>query len=154
MVKARDIMKKEIISVHPEMPVDELGRFFIEHDISGAPVMDAQGQLKGIVTEYDLISVSKKFHIPSMLRIFDAIIPLEGSEAMKKEIQKMAASQVADICTTDVITINEDTPIEEIATIMAEKHITLLPVVRDGKVVGVVGKHEVIRGVAGEAPER
>lgn len=154
MVKARDIMKKEIISVHPEMPVDELGRFFIEHDISGAPVMDAQGQLKGIVTEYDLISQSKKFHIPSMLRIFDAIIPLEGSEAMKKEIQKMAASQVADICTTDVIAINEDTPIEEIATIMAEKHITLLPVVRDGKVVGVVGKHEVIRGVAGEAPEQ
>jgi CBS domain-containing protein len=154
MVKAGDIMKKEVISVHPEMPVDKLGRFFIEHDISGAPVLDAQGQLVGIVTEYDLISQSKKFHIPSMLRIFDAIIPLKGSEAIEKEIQRMAASQVSDICTTDVTTIGEDTPLEEIATIMAEKHITLLPVVRDGKVIGVVGKHEVIRGVAGEAPKQ
>lgn len=154
MVRARDIMKKEVISVDPEMSVDELGRFFIEHDISGAPVIDSQGGLRGMVTEYDLISQSKKFHVPSILRIFDAIIPLKGSDAIEKEIKKMAASRVADICTKDVITIGEDTPIEEIATIMAEKHITLLPVVHDGKVVGVVGKHEVIRGVAGEAPKQ
>ncbi len=153
MVRARDIMKMEVISVPPDMPVDELGRFFIERDISGAPVIDSQGRLQGIVTEYDLISQSKKFHIPSVLRIFDAVIPLEGSDAIEKEIRKMAASHVADICTKDVITLTEDTPIEEIATIMAEKHITLLPVVRDGRVVGVVGKHEVIRGVAGETPK-
>jgi len=154
MVKARDIMKKEVISVHPEMPVDELGRFFIEHDISGAPVVGPQGKLYGIVTEYDLISQSKKFHIPSVLRIFDAIIPLEGSGAIEKEIRKMAATQVADICTKDVITVEEDTPLEEIATIMAEKHITLLPVLKAGRVVGVVGKHEVIRGVAGEGSKQ
>jgi predicted transcriptional regulator len=154
MVKASEIMRREVISVPPEMPVDELGRFFIEHDISGAPVIDSKGNLMGIVTEYDLISQSKKFHLPSLLRIFDAVIPLEGSDAIEKEIKKMSASQVADICVKEVITIDEDTPIDEIATIMADKHITLLPVLKDGKVAGVVGKHEVIRGVAGEAPKQ
>jgi CBS domain-containing protein len=154
MVKAREIMKKEVISVPPEMPVDELGRFFIERDISGAPVIDTEGKLQGIVTEYDLISQSKKFHLPSLLRIFDAVIPLEGTNAIEKEIKKMSASQVSDICTRDVITINEDTPIDEIATIMADKHITLLPVLKENKVVGVVGKREVIKGVAGQTPKQ
>ena len=154
MVKASDIMKKDVISVAPDMPVDKLGKFFIEHDISGAPVVDSLGQLVGIVTEYDLISMSKKFHLPSLLRIFDAVIPLEGSGAIEKEIKMMSASQVADISVKDVVTISEDTPIDEIATIMADKHLTLLPVIKDGKVAGIVGKHEVIRGVAGEAPKQ
>jgi CBS domain-containing protein len=154
MVKAGDIMKKDVISVSPDMPVDKLGRFFIEHDISGAPVIDSSGKLQGIVTEYDLVSQSKKFHIPSLLRIFDAVIPLKGADAIEKEIKKMSASQVSDICTTDVITIDEDTPLDEIATIMADKHITLLPVIKDGKVTGVVGKREVIKGVAGETPKQ
>ena len=150
MVKASEIMKEKVISVPPDMPVDELGRFFIEHDISGVPVVGSKGELVGIVTEYDLISQSKKFHLPSLLRLFDAIIPLEGANAVEKEIKKMSASQVSDICTRDVITIAEDTPIDEIATIMAEKHITLLPVLKEGRITGVVGKREVIRGVAGE----
>ncbi len=150
MVKASEIMKEKVISVPPDMPVDELGRFFIEHDISGVPVISSEGELVGIVTEYDLISQSKKFHLPSLLRLFDAIIPLEGANAIEKEIKKMSASQVSDICTRDVITIVENTPIDEIATIMSEKHITLLPVLREGRITGVVGKREVIRGVAGE----
>jgi CBS domain-containing protein len=150
MVKASEIMKEEVISVPPDMPVDALGRFFIEHDISGVPVISSEGELVGIVTEYDLVSQSKKFHIPSLLRLFDAIIPLKGENAIEKEIKKMSASQVSDICTKDVITIAEDTPIDEIATIMAEKHITLLPVLKEGRITGVVGKREVIRGVAGE----
>jgi len=154
MVKAIDIMKKDVISVAPDMPVDKLGKFFIEHDISGAPVVDNMGKLVGIVTEYDLISMSKKFHLPSLLRIFDAAIPLEGMGTIEKEIKMMSASQVADIAIKDVVTINEDTPIDEIATIMADKHLTLLPVIKDGNVAGIVGKHEVIRGVAGEAPKQ
>ncbi len=150
MVKASEIMKEKVISVPPDMPVDELGRFFIEHDISGVPVINSEGKLVGIVTEYDLVSQSKKFHLPSLLRLFDAIIPLGGANAIEKEIKKMSASHVSDICTMDVITIAEDTPIDEIATIMAEKHITLLPVLREGRITGIVGKREVIRGIAGE----
>ncbi len=148
--KAKDIMRTDVITVSPEMSVEELGRLFIEKNISGAPVIDEKGNLFGIVTENDLINKEKRFHIPTIIRIFDAIIPLESDTKVEEEIRKMAASTVEDICTRDVITISEDTTLNEIATIMAEKKIHLLPVVKDNKVVGIVGKKEVIRAISEE----
>jgi CBS domain-containing protein len=68
---------------------------------------------------------------------------------MKKEVEKMAATTVGDICTKDAKALSPDTPLDEIATIMAEKGLHHLPVVEGGRVVGIVGKHEVIKGVAG-----
>lgn len=142
-------MKKTVITVTPEMTVEELGRLFIEKDISGAPVVDSEGRLLGIVTENDLISRNKRFHIPTVLRLFDAFIPLKGSIAIEKEIRKISATVVSDICTKEVITIDMDTPLEEIATIMSEKKVHLLPVLSKGELVGIVGKHEIIKGIAG-----
>ncbi|RMG69311.1 MAG: CBS domain-containing protein [Nitrospirae bacterium] len=145
---ARDIMKRDVITVKPETSIEELGRLFIEKDISGAPVVDEQGNLVGIVTENDLISRERPFHIPTIIRIFDAIIPLESDSKVEREIRKMAATTVEDICTTDVVTINEDTPITEVASIMTDKKIHLLPVVKEGKLTGIVGKKELIRAIA------
>jgi CBS-domain-containing membrane protein len=145
---ARDIMKTDVITVQPETSIEELGRLFIEKDISGAPVMDEQGNLVGIVTENDLISKERPFHIPTIIRIFDAIIPLESDSKVEEEIRKMAASTVKDICTTDVVTIEEDTPLTEIASIMADRRIHLLPVLKDGKLTGIVGKKELIKAFA------
>jgi len=149
MVKARDIMKKDVITVTPDTSVEELGRLFIEKNISGAPVLDDKGGLYGIVTENDLIRQNRKFHIPTVLRIFDAIIPLESDSRVEEEIRRMTASTVGEICTREVVTIGGDTPLADIATIMSERRIHLLPVVEGGRVVGIVGKKEVIRGVSG-----
>jgi CBS domain-containing protein len=153
MLKAKDIMNKDVISVSPDMTIEALGRLLMEKGISGAPVMDSGGRLVGIVTDNDLISRDKRLHIPTVIRLFDALIPLESSNVIEKEIKRISASVVSDICVADVVTIGEDTPIDEIATIMSERKIHLLPVLSSGKVVGIVGKHEVIKGIAGEASE-
>ena len=149
MLKAADIMKKDVLTVPPDMTVEELGRLFIEKDISGAPVMDKDERLCGIVTENDLISRNKRLHIPTVLRLFDAFIPLEGSRTVENEIKKISAAVVSEICITEVLTVDEDTPLEEIATIMSERKVHLLPVLKAGKLVGIVGKHEIIKGIAG-----
>lgn len=149
MLKAADIMKTEVVTVTPAMSVEELGRLFMEKEISGAPVIDAGGKLVGVVTENDLIRRNRRFHIPTMLRIFDAFIPMEGSKSIEREIKEMSATMVKDIYSKEVITINEDTPLEEIATLMSEKKVHFLPVMREGKLVGIVGKQEVIKGIAG-----
>jgi CBS domain-containing protein len=151
MVKAKDIMKRDVITVRPDTSVEEIGRLFIEKDISGAPVVDEHGALVGIVTENDLISQNKKFHIPTILRIFDAFIPLESTSQVEKEIKRMAATKASEICTRDVVTIDEETSLSDIATLMTEKRIHLLPVVREGKIIGIVGKKEVIRSASGQA---
>lgn len=151
MLKASDIMQDPIVTVSKDMTVEELGRLFIEKDISGVPVVEADGSIYGIVTDNDLISQKKRLHIPTVLRIFDAFIPLEKSDTIEEEIRRMSATTVADICTTDIVTINGDTSLDEIATIMAEKRIHFLPVVNpDGRLMGIVDKHDVLKGISRE----
>jgi predicted transcriptional regulator len=151
MVKAKDIMQKDVITVHPDTSVEELGRLFIEKNISGAPVIDENGDLYGIVTENDLISQNTQFHIPTILRIFDAIIPLVSNSTMEKEIKKMTASTVGEICSREVFTIDEERTLEDIATIMSDQGLHLIPVIKDDKLVGIIGKKDIIRGVSGGA---
>ncbi len=153
MVKAQDIMKTGVITVTTETTVEELGRLFIENGISGAPVLSAEGKLYGIVTENDLIKQDRRLHIPTIIRLFDAFIPL-GSSSMEKEIARMSASKVSEICTREVITVAPETPLQEIATIMSERGVHLIPVIDAGKIVGIIGKMEVIKGSMGEAGER
>ncbi|HET6515581.1 MAG TPA: CBS domain-containing protein [Thermodesulfovibrionales bacterium] len=152
MLKAKDIMTREVVLVSPDTTVEELGRLFIEKGISGAPVADSEGRIAGIITENDLISKNSRFHIPTILRLFDAFIPL-GTSRLEAEIKKMAATTVRDACTKEVVTISEETPIDEVATIMNDKKIHLLPVVKAGKVVGIIGKRDFIKGIAREASE-
>jgi CBS domain-containing protein len=150
MIKARDIMSTSVITVSPDTTVDELGRLFIEKGISGVPVVDAEQNLFGVVTENDLIKQNRRFHIPTIVRLFDAFIPL-GASSMEKEIQRMSASKVSEICTREVITVGPETTLQEIATIMSEKGVHLLPVVSAGRLVGIIGKMDVIKGAMGEA---
>lgn len=150
MRKAKDIMTRDVITVSPDTTVEELGRLFLEKSISGAPVVDENKNLAGIVTENDLITTNRRVHIPTILRLFDAFIPL-GTSRIEAEIKKMAATNVADICTKEVITADEEMSIEDIATIMTEKKMHLLPVLKDGRLTGIIGKRDVIKGIAGEA---
>jgi len=150
MLKARDIMTRDVITIKPDATVEELARLLIEHKISGAPVVDKSGRLIGIVTEKDLIRQNKRLHIPTIIRLFDAYIMFGGGR-MAEEIKTMAATTVGEICTKDVITLNEDTTIEEIATIMSERDVHLLPVLRNDMIVGIVGKADIVKAMAREA---
>jgi CBS domain-containing protein len=152
MLKAKDFMTKEVITITPEATIEELARLLIEHKFSGVPVVDANNNLVGIVTENDLISKNKRLHIPTIIRLFDAYIML-GSGRMEDDIKKMAATTVADVCTKDVVSITEETTLEEVATIMSEQKIHLLPVLRDNAVVGIVGKADLVGAMTGDTSE-
>ncbi len=148
MLKAKDIMTRNVITANPETTIEKLARTLIEHRISGAPVVDEDGNLYGIVTENDLISQNKRFHIPTVVRLFDAFIMLESPGKLEKEMKKMAAVTVDEICSKDVITVTEDTSIEDIATIMAEKKVYLIPVIDGKKIIGIIGKMDIIKGMS------
>ncbi|RJQ52781.1 MAG: CBS domain-containing protein [Nitrospiraceae bacterium] len=152
MLKAKDIMTKDVLTVNPDATVEDLARVLMEHKISGVPVVDDNRRLVGIVTENDLIRKNKRLHIPTVIRLFDAFILL-GSGRMEEEIRKMAAVTVSEICAKKVVSITEETSLEEIATIMAEQHIHLLPVLKDSVVVGIVGKADMVRAMRYEASQ-
>jgi CBS domain-containing protein len=152
MLKARDFMTREVVTINPEATVEELARLLIEHKFSGVPVVDKDNNLVGIVTEVDLIRKNKSLHIPTIIRLFDAYILL-GSGKMEDEIKKMAATTVDDICVKNLVSITEDTTLEEVATIMSEKKIYLIPVLRDSSVVGIVGKADLVGAMTGDTSE-
>ena len=148
MLTAKDIMTKKVITVLPELPVDKLAGILWQNKVSGVPVVDENENLMGVVTESDLIDQTKKVHIPTVVTILDAMIFLEKPSKIDKEIKKMTGTIVKDICTPDPVTVEEGTTIDEIASIMADKHFHTLPVVKDGRVVGVVGKSDIIRTIS------
>jgi len=145
MKKASDIMTKDVVTVSKDTTVAELANLLDTHKIGGTPVVDAKGLLLGVVTESDLIDQTKKVHIPTVITILDSVIYLENPEKMEKEMLKMAGATVGDIFTEDAQTVGEDTSLEEIATIMSEKNIHTLPVIRDSELVGVIGKGDIIK---------
>lgn len=148
MLTAKDIMTKDVITVKPDTSIEELSSILVKNEISGVPVVDEAGALYGIVTENDLISRNTRLHIPTVVSFLDAAIYLESSKKFEQEVKRMAATRVKDICARKVVTITEDASITDIATIMAEKKVQLLPVVRKGKVIGIVGKRDVLKAVA------
>ncbi len=151
MLTARDIMTKNVVTVTPDTSVEELASLLVKNQISGVPVVDASGNLYGIVTENDLISRNKRLHIPTVVSFLDAAIYLESSKKFEQEVKRLTASKVGDLCTRKVVTVAEDVPLVDIATIMAEKKIYLLPVVREGKVTGIIGKRDLVKAVAQQA---
>ena len=151
MLKAKDIMTRNVTTVRAATTIEDLARTLMEHKISGAPVVDDNGDLIGIVTENDLISRDKRLHIPTVMRLFDAFIVLESQSKIEKEIKRMTAITVNDIYTKEVITATEDTPVQDIATIMSEKKVHLIPVVEGKKIIGIIGKIDLIKGITGRA---
>lgn len=148
MAHAKDIMTKVVITVTNEMTVEELARLFIKNNISGAPVVDEGGNLKGIITENDLIKMEQRLHIPTVITIFDAVIYLGSSKKFEEDIRRMAAIKVEDLYKKDVVTVGESATIEDVATIMSEKGIHHLPVIKKGKLVGIIGKKDIVRAIA------
>lgn len=147
MLIARDIMTTSIHTVTPEMSIDDLARAFVEKKVSTLPVVDAAGTLVGIVSATDLIEQDKPLHIPTVVAIFDMVIYLESEKNFRDEVEKITARTVGEICKRDVITCSPGLEVAAIAALMTEKKVHLLPVVEGGKLVGVVGRHDILRSM-------
>ena len=145
MLNASDIMTTQVITVKEETPLKELAEILYENRINGVPVVDDEGLLLGIICESDLIRKDKKLHIPTVVALFDAVFYLESSKNIEKEIKQISATTVSDLFTREVVTVDEKTAIDEIATIMTRKKIYTIPVMDGERLVGIVGKGDVIR---------
>ena len=148
MLQARDIMTKEVITVSPETTVLDLAQLLADHKINGAPVVDSQGRLVGVVTQNNLIDRAKKFELPHVISILDAHFYLERPSTFKKNLEKLMGNLVADIMTAPPVTISDDVEVDEIATIMARRRVHTLPVLKGDKIIGIIGKIDIIRALS------
>jgi len=145
MIKAKDIMTTEIITVRPETEIAQAARLLLEKRINGAPVVNEAGKLVGILCQSDLIAQQKSIPIPSLFTLLDGYIPLTSSKRMDKEVAKIAATKVSEAMTPNPVTVDPETGIEKVAALMVGKNYHTLPVVDAGKLVGILGKEDVLR---------
>jgi CBS domain-containing protein len=116
---ASDIMTRNVCTIQPEASAQQAAQLLDQKRISGAPVVNAQGQLIGMITEADIISKVNR----------------EGL-------------RVADVMTHELIVVTEETPVGEIAQLLTERKIKRVPVVSDGKLVGIVSRADIVHAVA------
>lgn len=147
MLTARDIMTREVHTIDLEASVEDLARRFLEVGISVMPVLDAEGRLQGIVSETDLIARDQPLHIPTVITLFDWVVYLESEERFSQQVRKMTARKVREICTREVITCSPDATVAEIAALMVDKGIHLVPVMEQERLIGVVARHDIIRSM-------
>ncbi len=145
MLKAKDIMTSEIITVSPDTEIATAAKILLEKRINGLPVMDAFGRLVGILCQSDLVAQQKSFPIPSVFTLLESFIPLTSIKRIDKEVEKIAALEVKQAMTPDPVTVNPETDIEDVAKLMVDQKYHTLPVVEGDKVVGIIGKEDVLK---------
>jgi CBS domain-containing protein len=145
MITVRDIMTTPVITVTPDMNIAGAAKILLDNRVNGAPVVDDKGRLVGILCQSDLIAQQKKLPIPTLFTFLDSVIQLSSAKQIEKQIRKIAALTVAEAMTPDPVAVHPDTGVETVAALMVDNKFHTLPVVENSRLVGIIGKEDVLR---------
>ncbi|MEF8824671.1 MAG: CBS domain-containing protein [Desulfohalobiaceae bacterium] len=145
MTQAKDLMAKNVLTVTPDTSISQAADLLLQYHVNGMPVVDEEHKLVGIICQSDIITQQKNLPLPSIFTLLDGIIPLTSMSNMEKEVQKMAATKVSEAMTQDPVSVAPDAELEDMAEIMVSKNYHTLPVVEGDKLVGVIGKEDVLK---------
>jgi len=152
-MKVRDIMTAEVVVAEPDTSVNLVARLMASRDISGVPVVE-DGRLVGIVTELDLIVRNTRLEPPAFFALLDARIPLETPTHYRERIRHMLGTLARDVMTEKVVSVGPDEELESLAAIMVKQRVNPLPVVEDGRLVGIVSRSDIIAMMARNLDEQ
>ena len=154
MLTVKNIMTRDPITISPDTEIVHAAKLLLEKGINGIPVVDKKGELVGIICQSDLIAQQKRLPIPSIFTLLDGLIPLNSMKHFENVVQKIAAITVADAMTPNPVTVQTDTSIEDLASLIVDKNFQTLPVLDEGKLVGVVGKEDILRTLTSESESK
>jgi len=155
---ARDFMTRAVVTVSPEETLGEVTRKFLERDISGAPVLNHAGKLVGVITESDILrrlesivehEVGKKFlsSTTNSLGLFVVVSELHPDVA-REVFRQLQNSTVEEAVTPKVVFVKPEDTLEAVTMALIENDINRVPVVEDGKVVGIISRADITRAIA------
>jgi CBS domain-containing protein len=147
-MKARDVMNAAVVAVRPDTPVNDIAKTLREHRVSAVPVIDEAGSPLGMVSEGDLIG---RDQAGREARLDWWLTLLAEGEALNREFLTSIHSperRARDVMTAPLVTIGEETEIDEIARLLTAHRIKRVPVLRDGRIVGIVSRADLVRALA------
>lgn len=145
-----DVMTHTVVSVMPGHSVSHAAQIMLDHRVSGVPVVDDGGHLVGILTEGDLLRRVEYGLAGSMPHWIGAISP----EGAARDFVKSHSWRVGDVMSKPVVTVQDTTPLVEVAVLFGTRGIKRAPVVRDGRLVGLISRSDMLRVIASAKPER
>ncbi len=137
-------MTTELITISQETEIWQAAKVLIGNHINGVPVVDEAGKLVGILCQSDLIAQQKRLPIPSFFTFMDGLFSASSAKQIEKEIQKIAAITVAQAMTPDPVFVEPDMSIEVVAGLMVDNGYHTIPVLQEGRLVGIVGKDDIL----------
>jgi CBS domain-containing protein len=143
-MNAADIMTPDVITVGPDTPLDQIVTLMLDGRISGIPVVDEDAVI-GIVTEGDLL---RRVELGSEPRRSHLLELVSRATPLAAEYVRSHGRKASEVMTESVITVDDTTPIAEIARILETRRIKRVPVLRDGKLVGIVSRANLLRALA------
>jgi len=143
-MNAADIMTPDVITVRPDTPLDQLVALMLENRISGVPVME-DDQLVGIVTEGDLL---RRVELGTEPRRSHLLKLVTGATPLAAEYVRSHGRMASEVMTPNVVTVEDTTPIAEIARMLEARRVKRVPVLRGGKLVGIVSRANLLRALA------
>jgi len=144
-MRASDVMTSNVISVTPEMTVREVARIFVDNGISGAPVLDHDGHVAGMISEGDLF---RRAEIGTDERTRTSWLDFWSASEEARDYIKTHALKVRDVMTTDVVTVQPETQLGEVAGILETRRIKRVPVTDAGRLVGIVSRANLVQALA------
>ena len=147
MLTANDIMTKNPLTVTPDMEITKAVNLLLEKKINGLPVVDNTGKLVGILCQSDLVALQKTLPLPSVFSFMDGFFPTISLTNLERDLKKISAATVSDAMTPEPHTVSPQTPLETIASLMVDEKYHTLPVVDGDKLIGIVGKEDVLRSL-------
>ncbi|MGE0880828.1 MAG: CBS domain-containing protein [Acidimicrobiia bacterium] len=146
----RDVMTTDVLTFRADQSVADAVQHLVDRGVDGAPVIDGAGVVVGVLSSDDLIVQQSQLHLPTIVSIFGATLELPGSaRKFDIEIHKALGNTVGEVMSKDPVTCSPDDSVSEAATIMHRNRVSRLPVVEAGRLVGIIGRGDVLRVIAG-----
>ena len=143
-MRVSEVMSRRVISVAPTARVADAARLMLDHRISGLPVLDAEGKLVGIVTEGDFLRRAETGNLRRRPRWIELCL---GPGRLADEYVHTHGTKVEDVMTVDVISVNENASLDEVAALMEKRRVKRLPVLRGDQLVGIVSRASLVRAL-------
>lgn len=139
-ITASDLMNPEVLTVPEDMPVADLAAFLVDNEITGAPVVDEEGRLVGVVSVVDIAAASSEESAPAAPDFYEQGWAEGPPEDVIEDVEDLdgEALTVGDIMTPDVRSVDEEATVSEVASLMLDQHLHRVLVTRGAKVVGII----------------
>ncbi len=152
-MKARDVMTTDVATANPDTPTRDIAALLLKRGISAVPIVDSGGAPIGMVSEGDLVGRDEAAR--EARRDWWLTLLAEGNPLHEDFLASLRTPErrAREIMSAPVVTVEEDTPVAEIARLLTAYRIKRVPVVRDGRIVGIASRADLLRALAAESPE-